>query len=599
MQDDEDRKEDKVPEEKVPYVLKDLQEAFTTLEKFSGDTFSGYAFLDKPSPSILRDTIKHVGKVVLSTFSNKALTELEQEQNKARTELTKAIETLKNCYPLLEKYQTGTPEQQKLASLAKKSIERFNESLDKRKATPHWIDMVASFFLDEENPASWLSKNSKIDIPFTATLEYSREASEIAPFAPSLLNLQKEEANLNADAIEPPSQQAGDVFRMKAIRLLREHKIPVKHESLSNFPIRVQHKKEGDQDIISLFQTLIPFPGEVIELKGTIKKNIDSEERPIPLPETFHIATTATQTGFPHPLLHTGWSLADPLIPACPHRQEEMSLFSAVQKRKRELALSLLPKGSKNEVAKELLNRKRTVFCQRKETFIGMHKTLSLAIIEASQEFNGTLGEACAAVELFYSFLIDLPNSYDYLAEVNQAINEIYIRQPYEKLQHLRFYDPELLERVKGRGYQPVYEILDQEAEAEEKKLAEHQHIRRNPLESATIDHILTMGRAMKNALFFIILQEKSEIIGFPPPLLSNFARKVQAAAFMQLSQFCEEIEKGDTTPSNVEKLLEEALSTDIALFKEDSADNLGIFTHLVNEMEAYYNLRYYSRTKK
>lgn len=177
-----------------------------------------------------------------------------------------------------------------------------------------------------------------------------------------------------------PSKQELDAFRMKAITLLKHH--DVRFTSLAEqlhmmreVPIVTLDNPALAERIIAMQQTISPFPGETIELKGSFMRDLQSRCHSIPIPESFHISAYSQQTGFPHPSQHHGWALSPMLLP------EGHALSGKMQ----EIANELMPKGVLNIKAKEMLKIKQQCFQMHLHDFLELHQQLNNGLLKAAK----------------------------------------------------------------------------------------------------------------------------------------------------------------------------------------------------------------------
>lgn len=235
----------------------------------------------------------------------------------------------------------------------------------------------------------------------------------------------------------------------------------------------------------------------------------------MPIPESFKLFSESVQTGFPYPIQHTGWALSDSLIPRSPLRPDQLKLLMPLLFEKEKMAEELMRKGVIQTRAREVLAKKEKVSPEK-------HRELFLAIIEsAGFPFSETLLSDC-------EFFIDKPFNALQNAWVNRSNKELLSLDPAIRLQSAIA----ILKSVQSE----------------------------NPFEN-------------------ILLQYFSEVIGFPPPKLTLFEKKLQACAFKQLRDFLEELRSG--IPNDPLKQIDD----EIALFQSES-----IHEPIVQELEQYFD---------
>lgn len=179
-----------------------------------------------------------------------------------------------------------------------------------------------------------------------------------------------------------PSKHELDAFRMKVITLLNKHDVGFSSMSeqlqmIREVPVVLIDKNSAAERIVMLHQTISPFPGEIIKLKGAFKRHSKNDSYSIPISESFQLNIQCEQTGFPHPLQRNGWSLSPKLL-----------LNHALNEKLKETAVKLYPKGSLNFKAKALLKQKHLCFDTHCEEFLEFHKQLNKAIVNAARIEN-------------------------------------------------------------------------------------------------------------------------------------------------------------------------------------------------------------------
>lgn len=225
-----------------------------------------------------------------------------------------------------------------------------------------------------------------------------------------------------------PSKQELDAFRMKVITLLKHQE--VRFTSLTDqlhmireVPIftieETLFSKVIAESIIAMQQTLTPFPGETIELKGAFKRYPQSHCRSIPIPESFRIVTHSNQTGFPHPSQHNGWALSPLFLPVSHSLAEKM----------KEISLELQPKARLNAKAKELLKTKYGCFENQSDKFLDLHQQLSLAMVKVANLAENQFLNA------FFANIKKQTHPYNYLSNIHQQVLSNFVGKTYSPVQ--------------------------------------------------------------------------------------------------------------------------------------------------------------------
>ncbi len=239
---------------------------------------------------------------------------------------------------------------------------------------PTWRQRIARFF-NPETP----KKHS-----------YSKHEATAKSLTPSLPSMQV-------------TQQETDAFRMKAITLMNSHGIPFKSvaeqlKTLRNTPI-LMNRKSLDAPIISYYQIVSPFPGEIIEFKGSFKRTGDKFS--IPIPSSFQIHK---QNGFPQTAQHNGWAL-DPCLVRSNAPQD-------ILERKAFLAKELLPDGALAEQAREHIAKKRVALDPKE--LVELHRQLAHALVKGNPEM----------IDAFFDALLNRNDAYDVISSVYEHINQ-------------------------------------------------------------------------------------------------------------------------------------------------------------------------------
>lgn len=358
---------------------KDLLKAIQILEEFSQRK---EAFR---SLSLLKKTIFFAQQLLFN------------QPSKEKKKLYHALEVIKKNLPLLETLKIkGTTKQRQLASLAYAAIDRFNaiqEKVHKRSLVwRHWMHHLRIEFSQqpagEKEHTLELMKRSKI----LSTKEEIPIKPELSPLVPSKLEM--------------------DAFRMKAITLLKHHKVCF--TSLTDpfhltreIPIVViensPFSKAVTDSIVSMQQTLSAFPGETVKMKGSFRRSSQNYCHSVPIPETFLIEMQSHQSGFPHPMQRHGWALSPSLLPPAHPLADKMH----------EIAQKLMPEASLNGQAKEVLRIKRECFDSHAHEFLDYHSKLNKKLLEMAKVKNDVL------VDRFFSTMRKRKNSYINLCTIH------------------------------------------------------------------------------------------------------------------------------------------------------------------------------------
>ena len=482
-------------------------------------------------------------------------------------DLEGAIKTLKTNYPLLEKFQKGSTNERKLAELAISTIVLYNKKIDILKF-PRWGKKISNRLLKKLGLETKETTFPKIFLPISLTsrfeegdLRIEKKTSEVA---------------LKAKINEEPLTHEIDMFRMKGIMLLKNHEIPVKIMDLSNTPVKFTGAL--DKETVLLSQTLLPLPGEEIQLSGEFIRKQGNLIRS--LPQTFNLLRKSLQSGFPHPIQHAGWAFSDALIPSCPLRPEKMPLFEKLLQRKNAIAIALLPRGRLNLSAKRSLELKEEAFKASKDKFLKLHETLSFAFLDICPD-SIKPSHASDIIRTYFKKLNIAKNPLKQLSNDYSLFEKKCIFSTNKKLLEKLNFDKKMVEECKVEGYLPLYAYLE---DIYKESLQE--------IETELYPNLL--GKIFEQSILFILIQEASEAFNFSPPLLNLQERIVQASAFKQLISFLDECEEPLETIEAADSLLEKRLKSDIELFKPDFENTFPHLNQIINELEEYSLFRHF-----
>ena len=541
------------------------------------------------------DTIDLAKYFISSIFSEKARHLLNVKKSQLQKEVSKAIDTLKSHYLLIQKFKKGSPAEQQLAIAAISAIQNYNEmmSLQKKKKTS-WSQRAISFLYHKSGLSIDKSFfDQKINLPISA-LEYS-EAKKFSLMTDSpltLTNSQKISSFLPFDFNKDISIREADAFRVKAISLLKAHSnrfLSVSDQLNSVKITPIQTLPTDSSTIISMSQTLNPLPGEKIVLKGLFRR--EEENTSTPIPESFELSSAAEQNGYPYPSQHTGWALSDVLIPYCPLEFDELPLFYRLYEEKAYIAKELLPKGRFNLKAKELLKAKKEFFEQNSVDLLEQHKKFNLALLKIAPH-SVQLENPNEKIHLFFENV----STFDLFSKTNEVIVTEFITRPYQILQDFWFEyrHPGLLCTQPKKRFQEALAILQAASDEASRNLKSKNDQSELLLERSITDYIICMGSLLAPACHKIILQHLSEIMGFSPPMLDDYEIRIQALAYKQLIEFHQQIHSSKAN-EDIFEFFTNQLTSDFHIVNLPSYEKLpDSFLILINELEVYYNSKFY-----
>lgn len=555
--------------------------------------------------SALQQKIDLANSLFTSTFSHSSTEKRDQKYHDVLDVVLQSSDVVRSYSPLIQVLEDGNPEDKKCAAHARAVIERFNKIIEQLKQPPPTWGQRFTKILYEQ--CGWFIGKTltKIDIPPRTTIhihypENINSKVSSKKISPQLRSLETVAASKKITSLlhtvmpsSPIPKQTAELFNMKVIALLEKYcissHVEIRH-TVKNSPIQMTM----DSYKCTLSQSLILFPGQVIEVKGTFQRDQKSLAFSIFIPESLEFSLRSTQTGFPHPSQHAGWSLADCLIPLCPHYLEQLTHFAPLYQRKLAAAQKLLPNGTLLKKAEKLLQLKKLAFLKNQNRFIDLHKNLSLAIAEAS-EGEHLEDRDKQTILSFFSELNHHPSPWNYLIAIHQILIDHFINRPNHALQdewlsgkNKRLQDPD-----QSISFLEAQRILQDEMDKARKELHHQAQFAHSAFEKVTLDYIRYTGTRWSSSCKLILLQHRSEDIGFLPPRLRLIDQKIQAAAYKQMIEFLDELERDDDLEEMTE-YLEKKLVTDISLFQSSSVEELPEASfQIIQELSVYYSQRF------
>jgi hypothetical protein len=576
-----------------------FQEAIRNLERFTlqnqSSTVPHVLDLDvknrtiiAKSHSLLRKMLRLCRSLLERIFLFKRHSKQERKRLEIQQELLRSVVLVKKHYHLLDLLKAGTDDQRLLAQRAQQVIDSYNALISQSKTPSSLKGNLVKFFYDKLGASiDDELRNNRIDLPkiaFSQTF-YDRSMSKKISALAVNIPIQKQ--------LIPLTQYETDAFCMKALSMIRSNAIPVASigEALSCVkanPIATAMMQSGEEEssasIVSLSQVLDIFPGEIIELYGAFKRNGDSSVMSVPISDSFRIASKSLQSGFPHPSQVHGWALTDKLIPTCPLRLDQLHLFHALDRRKREIAEELLPKGRLIGKAKALHRLKMQAFDQNRTQFIALHRQLFQAIFAAADRpWPSTLDN-------YFRLLSQQPSPYSQHTKAVQMINHSFIEQPFAKLEERwkAGIDEGLLTGLSKVKVTAVKEIMNQKVSEVMLDLATRADESSTPFERAMLDFVQQVGVILCDPALNLILQYQSEKFDYASPLLHDFDRCIQFSLYRQLQTFQQEFELEINSVAEMQHHLADLLKKDIALFEAEELPQENAF-RIVSELESYF----------
>jgi hypothetical protein len=394
------------------------------------------------------------------------------------------------------------------------------------------------------------------------------------------------------ETAELPQKQEVELFRMKAFTLLNKQEALHPHaladalDRLRKSPIEVTENdlshaniQISSDSIISLRQTICPFPGEEIELKGAFTR---ASAMSIPIKDSFRVSAKAFQTGFPDPLQSIGFTFSEKFLPHYLLRAYLIPEVDYILKKKQEIAEKLLPKGSLNAKAKALLQSRKNIFRAHKKTLLQELKKLMQKLFSQKHEK--------ALVDDLFSLLEKKENFFEELSFIHVMTIKSCIERPFQSLQQklfsLKITDSKTLQSL-------CKELIDNELE----KLCSEVEKATLPQEIAELKYKELFAKFLAEHAPVLFTQILSEQLGFEPPKLSSLQKKIVATVFYQQKAFIQELEEINPQDENVdEKLLQSILGhiqKQAALFSDKEP-----ILEEVDALERYYFERFTSNNQ-
>lgn len=544
------------------------------------DVREGTLVASENSP--LKRTINLMSCFISSLLSEKARVQQEKKKNLVQNEVLHAIGVLRRHYLFIQKLKKGNPQQQQLAAAAIAAVNNYNGVMDFKKGSPSWSGKIVEFLYKQSGlSVDETLRGSAVELPQPAIMQ-----NEAAKQLSQKLQTTSNKAMLCSSYLEIPTQEA-DAFRVKFISLLKSQGMTVSEQLPTIKATPIQRVAEGSPSIVSMMQTLRPFPGETIVLKGSFLRSTKNSS--VPIPDSFHMASESSQTGFPHPSQYALWSLCDQLVPICPLRLDHLVLLQPLYLSKNALAKELLPQGSLNAKAKEILKLKKQAFEKNRDTYLGLLRELNHAMLKAAPK--GVAPEN--ALSLIDRFFENKP-SYEYLSDIFEIINSHFIEHPHNKLQESWVEGSTLLTHNDPKSrLQAASTILSEEFQASINSLKQTTQPS-SKIEQNTLDYIVCMGHLLGIPARTIILQHFSEMIKYSPPALSEYEQRMQIATYKQLMAFHKEL-NDPLSLDNIKEMFLSHLQHDISLFQDAAFEEVDDrATSMVHELEVYYNSQAY-----
>lgn len=526
--------------------------------------------------------ISRAYRFITAIFSDQIRQEQEKKLSQIKEEILNARDIIQSHSALIEKLKQGDLARQKLAQRALEIIKDYNLTVTQISNEPR-ISIKKQLLLDEE------IKGKQIQLPLAVSVKYDSHPAHKTFKELSQTFQNNPEKKGSTPKHKKSMQVMVDAFRMKAVRLIHTHLGQPFIPDILQLVKKSRIEIEEDDNEIAMHQVVELAPGSILTLMGSFEKcSTESKLMSIPIvkPDSFRLTSQFVQTGFPYPSQHAGWSLNNTLVDAEPIRLDQVPLFQHIDQRKRGLAQSLLFDSTSMAKARQLAFLEKNIFDHQASTLIPLHRELHQALAEAAN----AEGQLDAILEAFYQFVQSSPSPFDLINQTQQRLIHLFLLNPAQKIQEEWLESGSLLLRT--GSYQEksmAASALLKQAQAEALLHRDDHVVNR---------YIQAVGQLIGPAAHSIILQYMSEKIGFAPPMLNDFERKLQICAFQQLLSFLEIMEKEQVEES--QNQLVNKLTSSITILRTPNLEQLNTLTaDIVRELEGYFNLRFYTHHKK
>lgn len=520
--------------------------------------------------------------------------QIKAQQEKRLVEIKKAIlrarDIVKSHSPLIEKFKEGDEIQRKLAESALSAIQRYNAIVAQDSTGLSKSDVYnyerQRLLSDEE------IKGQQIELPHTISIKYDSHpdghpAHQMLKELRELSQSSRRKIGQKSPSSVPTHKKSIqfmiDTFQMKAIRMIEMHlKKPVAEIVPLVKRAQPEIEEENSANLIHMQQLIEVDAGSVILVTGCFKCNA-AHLMAMPILDSFRLSFQATHSGFPYAFQHTGWVLGDKWVEAFPLRVDQTPHFHRVNQRRKSLAHRLLFDQDFKQKVHRYFQMKGKIFDLNRDIFLPLHHQLYQAL-QSHAAFQGSP----SLVEAFYQKASCAPSSFDILVQAQQQAVDLFIQQPIKALEE------EWLEEAST----PLRMGAPQEKyQAARLKLEEHRHLMQKQFDSPHCydAYVMQQGLFLGQAFQSIALQYQSEKMGFSPPLLNEFERKLQICAFQQLLGFLNECENclDNLEPAQIKGNLLMALSKDLQLIETSDEDERALPVVIVNELETYFQGRF------
>ncbi len=437
----------------------------------------------------------------------------KQKEEAIDGSLEESVDILKVYTSAISHMQNGSEKEQELAKRMLEATKEYNEVVRLLKCPPESLSGILKQFFKKF--AGYPEAKVRDEIILPVHIQFSTE--DVETLSLHKITLQKEDASgkilsvlqsvQRASDTETIKPQERDLFYTKCLTLLlnqTEFPISIKEalHHIHNSEITstlVEGAYLLHDTILQLEQSIKPFPGVEITLKGAFWRDSFHHDLTIPIKGSFTRTSTILHTGFPHPSQYIGFSLSDKLLPNCMLKIEMCPKFEKLITQKHKIACELATCGALYQKAKVLLNKKRALFTPNEKLF--------------------------SLVKTLYQ-LEDVPRHYDELSTCLSKASKELIDTPIEHIQ-------------------------------KEWLIQRNSNLALHPYDTYSYNHKL------QKAACNIYLMQLSEHLGFKPRDLTLFERTLITSALRQQLIFIHELYElhEDNLQAHLQKTIEEEIA--------------------------------------
>lgn len=539
-------------------------------------------------------TLQKTLACLIGAVSDDSRLEQKEEIKAIKGRVLRSVDIIKIA---IMRMHCGSVIEEKIKDSLLRVVHDYNAMVSQAKQAPKSLsDKLKYFFL---KAAGWhlddeVQQNEihLPETPFYDSTESGMKSGHKFTFRTVEARSQKISLVLHAAAKENshhlPQEQEIDLFRMKAFTLLSKQEVlpvtffPDALDILRKSPIEITLSESPHEtqvssvSIISLRQTICPFPGEEIELKGAFSR---SSSLSIPIKDSFRVSAKAFQTGFPDPLQFIGIAFSEKLLPHSLVRAYLVPDIDYLLKKRGEIARELLPKGSLNEKAKLLLQMRKRVFKNHKEILLPQIKRFIQLLLQEESE-----------AEHIHDFFVLIGKKANFFEELSFIHARIFKRF----IDRLFVHFPQKAQE-NTPNCESIIALCTSHLIAELEKITLELQKTNSSDEKLSLVYSQVFGNFFIKHIPQIVALLLSEQFHFLPPTLTAIQQKLLASSFGQLAAFISELEQTNLTEETAEDQLFTSISSliknEIALFSSDSPQNSSL--QIVHDLEKYYLERF------